>query len=180
MLQGAAPELPLLLRTAPERQNHRQSDFSFPEIIADILAELSRGSTVVERVVDELECDAEIQAVAAACCNLRLGPLPEQGADFRRGAEQSGCLGANHRKVIVLAGFSILRGGKLHDLAFGDDGGGGGENVETRERANLDHHLEGLAEEKIADENARLIAPQHARRELAPAHVALVHDIVVK
>jgi len=37
-----------------------------------------------------------------------------------------------------------------------------------------------LAEEKIADENARLIAPQHARRELAPAHVALVHDIVVK
>jgi len=55
------------------------------------LAELSRGSTVVERVVDELECDAEIQAVAAACCNLRLGPLPEQGR-LRRGAEQAAVL----------------------------------------------------------------------------------------
>ena len=48
------------------------------------------------------------------------------------------------------------------------------------QRADLDHHLEGLAEQEIADQHARLIAPEHAGGELAAAHVALVDDIVMQ
>ena len=180
LLQRAAPELALLWRAAAERQNHRQSDLSLAEIIADILAELGRGAAVIERVVDQLEGDAEIEAVAAAGGDLGLGPRGEQGPTSRGGAEQRRGLGADHGEIIVLAGLGVLGGGELHDLALGDDRGGGGQNLEAGQRADLDHHLEGLAEQKIADEDACLIAPEHPRRELAAPHVAFVDDIVVQ
>ena len=55
-----------------------------------------------------------------------------------------------------------------------------GKDVERFERADLDHHLEGLAEQEIADQHARLVAPHHARRRLAAAEVALVDHVVVE
>ncbi len=48
------------------------------------------------------------------------------------------------------------------------------------ERADIDHHLEGLAEQEIADQHARLVAPHEPRRGLAPAEIALVDHIVVQ
>src|SRR5262245_64088492 len=59
-LERAAPELALGVAPAAEREHHRQCDLSFAEIVADILAELLRGAAVVERVIDELEGDAEV------------------------------------------------------------------------------------------------------------------------
>ena len=46
--------------------------------------------------------------------------------------------------------------------------------------ADLDHHLEGLAEQEIADQDACLVAPDHAGGELAAAHVAFVDHVVVQ
>ena len=48
------------------------------------------------------------------------------------------------------------------------------------ERADIDHHLEGLAEQEIADEHAGLVAPQQPGRGLAAAEVALVDHIVMQ
>ena len=50
----------------------------------------------------------------------------------------------------------------------------------ARSRADLDHHLERLAEQEIADQHARLVAPQHARGELPAPHLALVDHVVVQ
>ena len=50
----------------------------------------------------------------------------------------------------------------------------------ARSDADLDHHLERLAEQEIADQDARLVAPQHAGGELAAPHFALVDDVVVQ
>ena len=58
--------------------------------------------------------------------------------------------------------------------------GGAGQHVEAGQRADLDHHPERLAEQEIADQHAGLVAPQHARRQLAAPHVALVDDVVVQ
>ena len=63
LAQCAVPEGALLRRAAAERQHHRQRDLAFAEIIADVLAELGRFAAVVERVVDELEGDAEVHPV---------------------------------------------------------------------------------------------------------------------
>src|SRR5690348_7694026 len=73
LFQGAAPELPLLFCAAAECEDHRKGDLSFPEIIADILAEFGRCSAIVERIIDQLEGNSEIDPVAAASCNLCLG-----------------------------------------------------------------------------------------------------------
>ena len=54
------------------------------------------------------------------------------------------------------------------------------QDVERFERADIDHHAERLAEQEIADQHARLVAPDHARRLLAAAHAALVDDVVVQ
>ena len=74
----------------------------------------------------------------------------------------------------------FLAARELHHLALGDHGGGGGEDFERPQRADLDHHLERLAEQEIADQHARLVAPQHAGGELAAAHLAFVDDVVVQ
>ena len=68
----------------------------------------------------------------------------------------------------------------MHHLALGDDRGGIGQDIQRPQRADLDHHLERLAEQEIADEDARLVAPFHPRRDLAAAHLALVDDVVVE
>src|SRR5262245_4990760 len=62
LLKGAAPELALCVRAAPEGEHHRQRDLALAKIVADVLAELLRGPAVVERVVDELKRDAEVHA----------------------------------------------------------------------------------------------------------------------
>ena len=55
-----------------------------------------------------------------------------------------------------------------------------GENFQRLEAADLDHHLERLAEQEIADQHARLVAPQHARGEPAAPHLAFVDHVVVQ
>ena len=48
------------------------------------------------------------------------------------------------------------------------------------ERTRLHHHLEGLAQQIVADQHARLIAPDDACRLLAAPQIALIDDIVMK
>ena len=103
-----------------------------------------------------------------------MGPTSQAAANKRSG------LGADDGEIGVLGRLGVLGGGELHHFALGDHRGGAGKHLETGERANFDHHLEGLAQEEIADQNARLVAPKHPRRVLAAPHVALVDDVVVK
>jgi hypothetical protein len=100
--------------------------------------------------------------------------------DLAGGGEQLGRLAADHREIFVLGRLGVLGDRELQHLAFGDHGGGRRQNVERAQRADLDHHLEGLAEQEVADQHARLVAPEHAGGELAAAHVALVDDVVMQ
>ena len=104
----------------------------------------------------------------------------ERRADFAGGCKQLSGLGANHREIFVFRGGRILGGSQLHHLAFGDDGGGTRQYLERAERADLHHHAKRLAEQEIADQHARLVAPEHACGELAAPHLALVNHIVVQ
>ncbi len=61
VLQRLAPESALLIRAAPEREHDWQRDFAFAEIIANILAQLAGGAAIIERIIDQLEGDAEIE-----------------------------------------------------------------------------------------------------------------------
>ena len=95
-------------------------------------------------------------------------------------ANSSAVLRRITRHIGVLGGGRVLGGVELQNFAFGDHRRGLRDHGERRDHAGLDHHLEGVAEQEVADQHAGLIAPQHARRDLAAAHVALVHDIVME
>ena len=64
LLQRTAPETALLGITTLKCQDHRQGDLAIAEVVADALAEHHLARAVVEHVVDQLEGDAEILAVA--------------------------------------------------------------------------------------------------------------------
>jgi hypothetical protein len=125
-----------------------------------------------------LEGDAEIDAIAAARLDLRLAALGEGRPDLASGGEQRRRLGADHREIGVLGRGGVLGRRKLHHLALGDHRRRGRQHVQASERPDFDHHLEGLAEQEIADQHARLVAPHHARGHLAAAKIAFVDDVV--
>ena len=108
------------------------------------------------------------------------GRADSTGSDYAGGGKKLRGLGADHRDIFVFGGRGVLRGGELHDFAFGDHGRGGRKNIKRLEAADLDHHLERLAEQEVADQHARLVAPQHARGEPATAQFALIDDVVVQ
>src|SRR5215472_15413090 len=63
VLERAAPEALLLLVAAAEGQHDRQRDLALAEVVADGLAKLGLARRIVEEVVDQLEGDAEVEAV---------------------------------------------------------------------------------------------------------------------
>ncbi len=155
-------------------------DLAFTKIVADVLAELGGDTAVVERVVDELERDAEIHPERAAGGLLVLGPAGDGRSDLAGGGEELGGLAADYCEILVLGRLGVLGGGELHHLALGDDRGRRRQDLQRAQRAHLDHHLESLAQQKVADEHARFVAPQHAGGELAAAHLALVDHVIVE
>ncbi len=91
-LQRALPELALAIRSAPHREDDGEGDLTLAKIVTDLLAELGLAAAIVERVVDQLEGDAEIGAVGAACRLFRLGrcqPAPVRPRRRRRTAQPS-------------------------------------------------------------------------------------------
>jgi len=68
----------------------------------------------------------------------------------------------------------------LQHFTFGDHRGGGRKHVERFQRADLDHHLEGLAEQEIADQHAGLVAPDHPGGRAAASEIALVDDVIMQ
>ena len=117
---------------------------------------------LVIRNIDELEGKAEIEAVVAQGCAIRRPRASDDRADFTRSRKQRRSLGLDDRQIFVLGCFHVLGGGKLHHFAFGDGGGRRGEDIERAQRADLDHHAEGLAEQEVADEPVAMLKPAGA------------------
>jgi hypothetical protein len=91
-LERAPPEFALGVAAAAEGEHHRQCDLSFAEIVADVLAEVLRRTAVVERVVDQLEGDADSCRTTGR--HILVRHAPQHRADSTR-LEQLGGLGAD-------------------------------------------------------------------------------------
>ena len=95
-----------------------------------------------------------------------MGPTSQAAREQRRG------LGADDGEIGVLGRLGVLGGGELHHLALGDHRGGAGEHVETGERADFDHHLEGLAEQKSPTSTLASL-PHSTRAAALPRRMSL-------
>ena len=83
-------------------------------------------------------------------------------------------------EIGLLGRAGVVRGDQLQHLALGDDGRGGGEDVEHAQAAVGDHELEGAAEQEVADQDRRLVAPDRVGRGRAAAQAAVVDHVVVQ
>ena len=83
-------------------------------------------------------------------------------------------------EIMIFVGVDLALGGQLLDLTLGDDRGGVAEDPQHLQAAVLDHQLERAAEQEVADQHARRIAPDEVGGALAAAHAGAVDDVVVK
>ena len=180
VFHGALPEVPFLGGTAAVGQHNGQCDLALAEIVAHALAQLFGRTRIIQRVIDQLEGNAQVAAIGLKCGLFAGGALRHHRAYFGCGREQRRRLGHDHLHVGVLGGRGILRDGELQHLALGDHAGGVRQDAQRFERGRLHHHLEGLAQQVVAHQHARLVAPDDACGLLAAPEVALVHHVVVQ
>jgi hypothetical protein len=98
-------------------EDHGQGDLAVAEIVADALAHRLGVGRIVDRVVDQLEGDAEIASIGVERVLDRLVTLGDNRRDPAGGGEQGGGLGADDAEIMVFAGLDAALRGELVDLA---------------------------------------------------------------
>ena len=148
--------------------------------VADRLAQGELVGGVVQRVVNQLEGGADVDAEVGERLFLALGAAGDDGADAAGGGEEGGGLALDDVEVAVVLGREVVLGDELKHLAFGDGGGRFGEDAENFQAAVGRHELEGAAEQEVADEDGGLVAEHGVRCGEAASEAALVHHVVVQ
>ena len=139
-----------------------------------------RGA-VVERVVDQLEGDAQIVAVGGQRRLLGRRAVGDHGADLAGGAEQgrrSWPRSPRDRPASVVAVSLAVISCCTSPSAITAEAVE--RIVEHAQAAVGDHELEGAAEQEVADQHRRLVAPDRVGGGRAAAQVAVVDHVVVQ
>ena len=177
---ASQPEGAVVVAAAGISEDDGKRHLAVAEIVADALAHGRRVGGVVDRVVDELESDAEIAAIGVERLFDRFVALGDHRRDPAGGGEQGRGLGGDDLEILVLDGFDPALGGELVDLALGDDRRGARQDAQHLEAAILDHQLEAAREEEIADQHAGRIAPDDVGGARPRLQARAVDDVVVE
>ena len=178
-VQRAVPESPVLVRAPAARDDHRQRDLAFPEIVADRFADHGGRPAIIERIIDDLEGQAEILAIGGKRGGVA-GSRGGQRAGFSRGLEQRAGLGFDDGEVFLGRQVAGGHGGELAHFALGDHGRSRGEAVQDLEAVGFDQQVEGAGEQEVADKDRGLVAPDCLGGGLATAQRTLVDDVVMQ
>ena len=100
------------------QQDDGQRDLALAEIAADGFAEDLFVRRVIEHIVDDLERDAEVEAVFAQGDLLFRGTFTEHAADFSATGEEIGRLATDDLQMFLLGDGRIAHLGELVQLAF--------------------------------------------------------------
>lgn len=177
---AADPEAAFLLGTVMEGVDQGQGDFAFLEVVADAFAQGFAGGGVVQGVVHDLVGLPQEQAVVGQTVFFFAGPVVEDAADAGGGGEEGCGFSGDDLHVLVFVGSEVVADEQLHDLAFGDDGAGVGDDFEYPDIPVIDQHLEGAGEEKITDQDGGFAAPDGVGGLSPAAGEGFVDDIVVE
>ena len=132
----------------------------------------------VDHVVDQLEGDADLLAEVGDGLKVLLRRVGEQHADLGRGGDERSGLVGEHLEVVVDRILVVTRTDRLVQLAEAEPLEGLGlqlEGLEAERRPDLAR----AGEEQVAREDRDRVAPDVLGTRHAPAHLRLVHDVVV-
>ena len=126
----------------------------------------------VEQVVDELEHDAEVEAVLAQRELALFAGLAEHAADLRAAAEQIRRLAADDLEVLVLGDVDDAVLGELIELALDHAQRDVAQQPHDIERVLRQRHRHRLDVEEVAGEHGDVVAPARVHRLLPAPHSA--------
>ncbi len=149
----------------------RQGRFTFVEVIADVFAERFAISTVVQQIVNQLECGPQITAVVLQPFFLRSGTASQNAGTLRRGFKQARGFAVDYAHVIFFGDVRIVDVHQLQHFAFRDHVNGFRHHFQHFQRAEAGHHLEGTGIDKVTDQNAGCVAEGGVCRGFATTHV---------
>ena len=171
---GAAP-LPFLL----DQADSRERQLPVAQVTADRLAERLPVGREVEQVIDELERDAEIEAVVAQRRALLRRRVGQPATDLGRAAEEVRRLPLDDVEVIRLGDIDVTRFRQLVELSLDHPSRHVAQQADHVDRVVGERHLHRLDVEVVAKQNGDVIPPPRVDREAAAAHVGFVDDVVV-
>ena len=163
-----------------EGKDHGQSHFCFAKIVAHGFSHHRLASRVIECVIDQLECNAEVVSIIAHRRGSRRVRPCRISTGFGCGGKKGRCLGGNDTQILALGNGEIFGQPQLQHFAFRDHGRRIGEDGEHDRGADFHHQLKRPAEQEIAHQNAGFVSPQHIGGGTAAAKRAFVDNVVVK
>ena len=133
----------------------------------------------VEQVVDELERDAEVEAVLAQRLLLLARHLAQHAADLRAPAEQIRRLAADDVEMLVFGdvGVAVLR--ELIQLAFDHPQRHVAQQPDDLERVVRERQRHRLDVQVVAEEHRDVVAPPRVHGQPAAPQIGVVDDVVV-
>ena len=147
-------------RAALEREQQRQRDLALAQVGEGALAELRLAGLVVERVVAQLEGEAELAPVLGELAPLGAGDAAQDRARLAGRRQQHGALVLDHREVVGLGHARIEAALELEQLALRHRADRGREDPQDVEVAVLDDHRGGARVEEIARPAPRAGCPR--------------------
>ena len=180
LADSLANQLAFFLAAVGHGVNQWQGGLAFGQVIAHVLAHGFGIAQVIQYVVHQLECQAQVLAVVFQGGFLFRVRSGQQCAGVGRCFEQHGRLVMDNHHVLVFGEVRVLHVHQLHHLALGNHRRGVGQHVHDRQAFQLHHHLEGPGIQEITYQHARGVAPLGVGGTAAPAHVGGVHHVVVQ
>ncbi len=116
------PESAVRLASPRIGEDDRQRHLAVAEIVARILAHRRFVRFIVDRVIDQLECNAQVAAIDVERLFLSLAAIGDDSGNAAGSGEQRGGLGADNIEILFLARVDLALGGQLVDFSFGDHG----------------------------------------------------------
>ena len=177
---GFADDVSFILTAVAHGVDQRQCGLALGQIIAHVLAKRIGIAAIVQHIIGYLKRGAEVHAVVSERTPRGCIAISQHSTELRRGAEQPGCLGLNDLYIALLADIRFVDVEQLHDLAFGNAIGGGGEDVHDVQTTDLHHHLERPRIEKIPNQHGCLVTPDRIGRAASAAQLGRIDHVVVQ
>ena len=176
----ARPEFTLGCIGLSNRTNDGQGHFPLTEIIARILAHGPRSTAPIQKIINDLEGNAQRIAILGKGLTICITAPRQNGARLGGRLKQGGSLAADHLHIGVLTGGDIHRGGHLQNLALRNRCRRIGENFQNIQILRLNHQLKRARKQIIADQDRRFIIPKQIRSRTTTALVAFIDHIIMQ
>ena len=127
-------------------QNQRQGHLSFGKIVADRLAGLARLTLIIQKIVDHLECAAQLGAIGPQSPPLMLLPSGTENAYLTGRSDEQSCFAHDGIMIIGLREIMQTRVAQLHEFTINHPGRSIGKERKGLSAANLpyDGHRSGM------------------------------------